>query len=607
MNETTDATAILAPLWRYKWLILAVALLVGAGSYVYYRHQPSVYSAVTQVYLGNGAEEQSQLAAGAAAGKKAGAPNPTTQAALINSSIVKEAVHDRLRSERRTPAVHAALHGKFKAKGSEKSEFITIEGEAHSARGAALLVNTTAQTYIKRQNAHYREQVETAIALTRKQLRRIEAGQIQSLIASASKGGNAAKEGSAAKSSSGAAAAIQAATLSSKINQLEADLGVSLVTQVDPAKPMESVQISPHPRSNALFGFAIGLLLASLGAYALGRLDRRLRSLSAIEEVYRAQILAALRAVKRPLIDVEGRPEPAFVLREALWRLQTTMRVAGGTGAYNGQASAPSGLGVHNDRVSAPSGLGVHNDRVSAPSGLGVHNGHASVPRTILCVSADAGDGKSTLVAALALAWGQAGERVAVVEADFRRPVQSRLLHLSGSHGLADVLTGMVGLEEAMQTVSMTHAQVNVGAPPPLPVPAGSTATVVSQAGSVSVLVGGTKVVNPPALLSNPAAGELVRSLAGDFDHVLLDAPSPLQVSDAIPLLAAVDGIVIVARSGHTRATSAERLMQLLGRTPSAPVLGVVANAVSPSEIRKYGIHSEAGQYKRGFGGLIGR
>ena len=256
MNETTDATAILAPLWRYKWLILVVALLVGAGSYVYYRHQPSLYSAVTQIYLGNGAEEQSQLGAGSA-GKRAGAPNPITQAALINSSIVREAVHDRLRRERTTThAVRAALKGKAKAKGSEKSEFITIEGEAHSARGAALLVNTTAQTYIKRQNAHYRAQVETAIALTRRQLRRIEAGQLQSLLAPTSKGNGAAK------SSTGAAAAVQTATLSSKINQLEADLGVSLVTQVDPAKPKESVLVSPHPRSNAFFGFAIGLLLA---------------------------------------------------------------------------------------------------------------------------------------------------------------------------------------------------------------------------------------------------------------------------------------------------------------------------------------------------------
>ena len=31
MNETTDATAIFAPLWRRKWLILIVALLVGGG------------------------------------------------------------------------------------------------------------------------------------------------------------------------------------------------------------------------------------------------------------------------------------------------------------------------------------------------------------------------------------------------------------------------------------------------------------------------------------------------------------------------------------------------------------------------------------------------
>ena len=203
---------------------------------------------------------------------------------------------------------------------------------------------------------------------------------------------------------------------------------------------------------------------------------------------------------------------------------------------------------------------------------------------------------------------------MAIVEADFRRPVQSRLLHLNGSHGLADVLTGMLSLEDALQTVSLARPEVGVGvaplpAPTPvsLPVPTGSTATVVSPAGSVSVLVGGTKVANPPALLGNPATGELVRSLAADFDHVLLDAPSPLQVSDAIPLLAAVDGIVIVARTGHTRAASAERLMQLLAHTPSAPVLGVVANAVSPAEIRKYGIQAEAGQHRRGFGNLMGR
>ncbi len=213
-------------------------------------------------------------------------------------------------------------------------------------------------------------------------------------------------------------------------------------------------------------------------------------------------------------------------------------------------------------------------------------------------MSADAGDGKSTLVAALALAWGEAGERVAVVEADFRRPVQSRLLQLSGSYGLADVLTGTLGVEQAMQTVSLMRSEAGVSAV--APETGGSTATVVESAGSASVLVGGTKVANPPALLGRPATAELVRSLAEEFDHVLVDAPSPVQVSDAMSLLGVVDGIVIVARAGHTREASAQRLTALLQRTPSAPVLGVVVNAVSPADIRKYGIDAEVGQHRHG-------
>ena len=57
MNETTDATSIFAPLWRRKWLILAVAIVVAAGSYAYYKRQPTTYQATTQVYLGAAAEE----------------------------------------------------------------------------------------------------------------------------------------------------------------------------------------------------------------------------------------------------------------------------------------------------------------------------------------------------------------------------------------------------------------------------------------------------------------------------------------------------------------------------------------------------------------------
>lgn len=553
MNETTDATAIFAPIWRRKWLILVVAILVAAGSYLYYQRQPKLYSAVTQVYLGNGAEEQNQISASGNGGiKKASAPNPATQAVLINSSIIKEAVRKRLHKERRTSAVRAALKGKTKAKSSEKSQFIGITAEAHNARGVVLLANTTAQAYVRRQNAHYRREVQAAIALTRRQVRRIEAGQAPHTPTSKGKSGG--------KSGSSTTATLQAATLNSKINQLEADLSVKQVTQVDPATRKQAQLVSPHPKSNAIFGFAIGLLLAAIVAYAASRFDRRLRSLSAIEEVYKTQIMTALQAVRRPVIHRDGKVAPAPPLREGLWRLQTALQV--------GQAS-----------------LANSNGNGAAERG----------PRVILFVSADPGDGKSTVAGALALALAEAGERVVVVEADFRRPVQSRLLAVDGPQGLVDVLTGRLTVEEAMQDVGLARSGVGVGT---VHGPVGATATAVDSTGSASVLVGATMVANPPALLARPSMSDLTRTLATSFDYVLIDAPPPLQVSDVMPLMATVDGIVIVARIGHTRETSAQRLAQLLQRTPSAPVMGVVANAVSQSDIEKYGL---SGRYKRGW------
>ena len=83
--------------------------------------------------------------------------------------------------------------------------------------------------------------------------------------------------------------------------------------------------------------------------------------------------------------------------------------------------------------------------------------------------------------------------------------------------------------------------------------------------------------------------GELLRSLAEDHDHVLIDASSPLEVSDVMPLLGVVDGIVVVARIGHTREGSAERLVQLLGHTQSSPLLGIVANCAAQKDIERYG------------------
>jgi polysaccharide biosynthesis transport protein len=119
-----------------------------------------------------------------------------------------------------------------------------------------------------------------------------------------------------------------------------------------------------------------------------------------------------------------------------------------------------------------------------------------------------------------------------------------------------------------------------------------ATAVQPRALGSVSVLPSGGTVANPPALLAGRGMPRLLRSVAEDFDYVLVDAPPPLRVSDVLPLMAMVDAIVIVTRVGHTGENSAQRLADLLARAPHAPVIGIVANDLSSAEIEGFGFSS---------------
>jgi Mrp family chromosome partitioning ATPase len=535
MNETPSATAIFAPIWRRKWLILIVGLLVAGGSYLYYKRKPAEFQLTTQLYLAAGSEEQ--------LGEKGVSAKSTVLAASVQSdiinSIVVEAVRKQLKAQHRHVAKEAAK-AKAKAKAtSEKSAFITVTVEAHSAKAAALLANAIAQAYIKRQHAQYSRGIRDAISLARRQLRKIEAP--PPVAAGKAKGSTKVS----AASSEGNI--IREAQLSTKINQLEAAMTVIAVQQVKPAKPAGAQLLGPFPKKNAEFGFVIGIVLAAIASFLLGRVDPRLRTLADVEAVFQTQTLTALPQVKRPILQREGAPAPAKRLIEPLRRLHTTLELGNMLGA---QRQDP--------------------------------------PRSILFVSADSGDGKSTLAAELALIQRDAGRRTAIVEADFRHPVQAKLLEVAPHPGLAEVLAGTLTLEEALQSVPSSQPQVVAGGAPS----AANVATALASRsdGAVSVLVGQAAVVNPPALLAGTETGDVLSSLAADFDYVLIDAPSALEVSDVMPLLAAVDGIVLVARAGHTRERSADRLRQLLASTPSAPLLGVVTNGASPKDIERYGI-----------------
>jgi Mrp family chromosome partitioning ATPase/capsular polysaccharide biosynthesis protein len=545
-QQTTDASAIFAPLWKHRWLILIVGVLVGGLSYLYYRHEARTFSSSTQVYLGSGSEEQG-LFSNNQAKSTLGDRTVTDQVSLINSAAIGQLVHNKLRAEHD----HAALLGTAHAKATSGSDFISITAEAHSAKGAETLASTYAQVYIKRQREDYQHNIKTGLSVARKQLRRIEAAQAAS-AAQAAKTTAAKAKGKGTvtgKSSAGSSGALQESNIASRINQLESDLGVAGVEQISPTKAKATLT-SSSPKRNAIFGFVLGIVLACVAAFTLSRLDRRLQSIAAIESIFHTQVLAALPHVRQPVVRADGLSRPAKPLLEPLRRLHTTLQ-------------------------------------------LSSMLDHDASPRLILFLSADAGDGKSTVAADLALVQADAGERVAVVEADFRRPVLGKLLNVDGADGLAEVLAGKRSVGEALQIARSASSLAGSDHD----ATGGGVGTLVESPsiGSLAVLVGSTTVANPPALLARETTAELLRGLAEDHDRVLIDAPGLLEVSDAMPLLGFVDGIVIVARLGHTRELSAQRLVELLTRNSSASVLGVVVNDTPRSALASYGFAAEPG------------
>ncbi len=187
--------------------------------------------------------------------------------------------------------------------------------------------------------------------------------------------------------------------------------------------------------------------------------------------------------------------------------------------------------------------------------------------KVIMVTSALPAEGKSTIVRNLALSYRDAGARVAVIECDLRHPV------------LADRL-GLVhwpGISEALDSGEPVQMQ-----------PVTSTTNGTYGAGSLQIAVAGQAAKDPTALLTPARLLPILTELSESNDIVLVDSTPLLSVSDALPMLGIVDGVIVVVRAGRTTYPAAARMRRTVERFHGAPVLGVVANNVS-DDMASYG------------------
>jgi polysaccharide biosynthesis transport protein len=179
--------------------------------------------------------------------------------------------------------------------------------------------------------------------------------------------------------------------------------------------------------------------------------------------------------------------------------------------------------------------------------------------KTILVTSAAPQEGKTTVSWNLARAEARSGKRVLFLEADLRRPTLARQIGtVTARGGLALVLAGVLD---------------------------GGEATVNVQ--GVDVIPAGPLPPNPAELMESQRMRDLLHWAEQHYDRVIVDTPPTSVVADAIPLVTAVHGVVVVVRLGRSRRDSLQRLWSQLSNT-NAPVLGVVLNGAAARRSEYY-------------------
>jgi polysaccharide biosynthesis transport protein len=181
-----------------------------------------------------------------------------------------------------------------------------------------------------------------------------------------------------------------------------------------------------------------------------------------------------------------------------------------------------------------------------------------------LITSAAPGEGKSTTAIHLAIAHAEQGKNTLIVDADLRRPSIHKKLGLSGVTGLSNVLLGDLEWKRAvLKTEHWPDLHV---------LPAGTASRRASD------LIGSMMI-------------DILDEASKEYDLILVDAPPLLGFAEAMQIATAVDGVVVLTRSGQTSRKAVATLLATLDHL-HGNVIGLVLNEVNKNSSNGYYYYS---------------
>jgi receptor protein-tyrosine kinase len=292
---------------------------------------------------------------------------------------------------------------------------------------------------------------------------------------------------------------------------------------VQAAEPPDSPS-SPQTVRNVVLGGVVGLLMGLGLALLLERLDRRLRDPEEIETAFGRPILGTVPESRA--LGRAGPPSPGvpgWIESESFSMIRANLRY------FN----------------------------VGRPT------------RSILVTSAAPGEGKTTITWNLAAAAAAAGDRVLLIEADLRHPSLLDTEGLGPKPGLGALLAGNADVSDVLIQLSVPNQGGD------------------ERVRQMDVVPAGAVPPNPIDLLESEVMEHLIRDAEERYELVIIDTAPTAVVSDAIPLVTKVSGVIVVTRLGKSTRTAMQQLRRQLENL-DAPTLGVVVNSMK-SEAAGYG------------------
>lgn len=169
-------------------------------------------------------------------------------------------------------------------------------------------------------------------------------------------------------------------------------------------------------------------------------------------------------------------------------------------------------------------------------------------PKSLTVVSTRPSEGKSSTAFALSVILGRTNKRVLLVDGDLRSPSINSLMGISNERGFSNYLAGDNDWEQIVHETEFKN---------------------------VFAIAAGPVPPSAAELLSGERLGQFVKEGLTQFDHIIIDSPPVLGMTDGPLIAKVVEGVVYVVQSSGVAARGVRASIDRL-RSVNAHLFGVI-------------------------------